>query len=193
MYTCKTCATAGTRTNFELGAALFTFDPPTVSPLPVSRLGGHWEAGLQPLSAALLRRTGGDETSLQDLCPPGGHGSPLGRGREDTPGDTAINIAAEEWVPGHWLARKCLKVFRSNLHLANASTKPKPNTPPFADALSTRNLEVMCTTLKIIQQLVMSSDLVGPALVPFYRQLLPMFNAFKVKNCRYSTKLDYFQ
>lgn len=31
----------------------------------------------------------------------------------------------------------------------------------------------------------MSSDLVGPALVPFYRQLLPMFNAFKVKNCRY--------
>lgn len=52
----------------------------------------------------------------------------------------------------------------------------------FTDALSTRNLEVMCTTLKIIQQLVMSSDMVGPALVPFYRQLLPMFNAFKVKN-----------
>ncbi|KAH8301831.1 hypothetical protein KR059_012522, partial [Drosophila kikkawai] len=56
---------------------------------------------------------------------------------------------------------------------------------PLKNALSTRNLEVMCTTLKIIQQLVMSSDLVGPALVPFYRQLLPMFNAFKVKNCRY--------
>ncbi|XP_017013911.1 parkin coregulated gene protein homolog isoform X3 [Drosophila takahashii] len=54
---------------------------------------------------------------------------------------------------------------------------------PLKNALSTRNLEVMCTTLKIIQQLVMSSDLVGPALVPFYRQLLPMFNAFKVKNC----------
>lgn len=35
----------------------------------------------------------------------------------------------------------------------------------------------------------MSSDLVGPALVPFYRQLLPMFNAFKVKNC----KLYYFK
>lgn len=54
---------------------------------------------------------------------------------------------------------------------------------PFADALNTKSLEVMCVTLKILQQLVMSSDLVGPALVPFYRQLLPMFNAFKVKNC----------
>lgn len=54
----------------------------------------------------------------------------------------------------------------------------------FADALSTRNMEVMCTTLKIIQQLVTSSDLVGPALVPFYRQLLPMFNKYKIKNCK---------
>lgn len=52
------------------------------------------------------------------------------------------------------------------------------------DALNTQNLSVMCETLKIIQQLVMSSDLVGPALVPFYRQLLPMFNIFKVKNRR---------
>lgn len=37
----------------------------------------------------------------------------------------------------------------------------------------------MCVTLKIIQQMVMASDLVGPGLVPFYRQLLPMFNAYK--------------
>lgn len=43
-------------------------------------------------------------------------------------------------------------------------------------------MEVMCVTLKIIQQLVMSSDLIGPALVPFYRQLLPKFNAYKVRN-----------
>lgn len=52
------------------------------------------------------------------------------------------------------------------------------------DALGTKNLEVMCTTLKIIQQLVLSSDQVGPALVPFYRQLLPLFNAYKIKNCK---------
>lgn len=42
----------------------------------------------------------------------------------------------------------------------------------------------MCVTLKIIQQLVMSHELVGPGLVPFYRQLLPMFNAYKVKNSK---------
>ncbi|XP_055597365.1 parkin coregulated gene protein isoform X2 [Uranotaenia lowii] len=53
---------------------------------------------------------------------------------------------------------------------------------PIKNALNTRNVEVMCVTLRIIQQLVMASDLIGPALVPFYRQLLPMFNAYKVKN-----------
>lgn len=47
-------------------------------------------------------------------------------------------------------------------------------------ALNTKNKEVMCVTLKIIQQMVMASDdRVGPGLVPFYRQLLPMFNAYK--------------
>ncbi|XP_013118495.1 parkin coregulated gene protein homolog [Stomoxys calcitrans] len=64
---------------------------------------------------------------------------------------------------------------------------------PLKNALSTKNLEVMCTTLKIIQQLVLSSDLVGPALVPFYRQLLPMFNAFKVKNLNCGDEIDYAQ
>lgn len=49
----------------------------------------------------------------------------------------------------------------------------------------------MCTTLKIIQQLVMASDMVGPALVPFYRQLLPMFNAFKVKNRKFKIQRIY--
>lgn len=38
----------------------------------------------------------------------------------------------------------------------------------------------MCVTLQIIQEMVKQSDLVGPALVPFYRQLLPMFNAYKL-------------
>ncbi|XP_019895397.1 parkin coregulated gene protein [Musca domestica] len=64
---------------------------------------------------------------------------------------------------------------------------------PLKNALSTKNLEVMCTTLKIIQQLVLSSDQVGPALVPFYRQLLPMFNAYKVKNLNCGDEIDYAQ
>lgn len=52
------------------------------------------------------------------------------------------------------------------------------------DALNTRNIEIMCVTMKIIQLIVMSSDYAGQALVPFYRQLLPMLNVFKGKNCK---------
>lgn len=46
-------------------------------------------------------------------------------------------------------------------------------------ALNSKNKEIICVTLRIIQHMVMSSDLVGPGLVPFYRQLLPMFNKYK--------------
>ncbi len=52
------------------------------------------------------------------------------------------------------------------------------------DALNTRNHKVICTTLKILQQLVMSADMVGEALVPYYRQILPIFNLFKNWNCK---------
>lgn len=48
-----------------------------------------------------------------------------------------------------------------------------------SDALNTRNRQVMCTTLKVLQQLVLSADMVGEALVPYYRQILPIFNIFK--------------
>jgi hypothetical protein len=51
------------------------------------------------------------------------------------------------------------------------------------DALNTRNHKVICTTLKILQQLVMSADMIGEALVPYYRQILPIFNLFKNWNC----------
>jgi len=54
----------------------------------------------------------------------------------------------------------------------------------FLDALNTRNHKVICTTLKILQQLVMSADMVGEALVPYYRQILPIFNLFKNWNCK---------
>lgn len=53
---------------------------------------------------------------------------------------------------------------------------------PIKNALNTKNIEVMCTVLRIIQQLVNASDLIGPGLVPFYRQLLPVFNAYKIRN-----------
>jgi hypothetical protein len=45
-----------------------------------------------------------------------------------------------------------------------------------------RNVQVMCTTLKVLQHLVVSADMVGEALVPYYRQILPVLNIFINKN-----------
>lgn len=42
----------------------------------------------------------------------------------------------------------------------------------------------MCKTLKKIQKLVLSADMVGEALVPYYRQILPVFNLFKNKKSK---------
>ncbi|KAI9145586.1 parkin co-regulated protein [Paraphysoderma sedebokerense] len=53
---------------------------------------------------------------------------------------------------------------------------------PIKRALNTRNPQVICTTLKVLQHLVESADQVGEALVPYYRQILPIFNLFKNKN-----------
>lgn len=40
-------------------------------------------------------------------------------------------------------------------------------------------MQVMCITLQLLQKLVCSADLVGEALVPYYRQILPIFNLYK--------------
>lgn len=53
---------------------------------------------------------------------------------------------------------------------------------PLKQALNTKNLTVVVTTLKVIQHVVECADLVGEALVPYYRQILPVFNLFKNKN-----------
>ena len=49
-------------------------------------------------------------------------------------------------------------------------------------ALNTRDASIMCRTLKSLQLLVKSGEYIGQALVPYYRQLLPIFNIFKAKN-----------
>jgi hypothetical protein len=45
-------------------------------------------------------------------------------------------------------------------------------------------------TLKILQALVSCSDTIGEALVPYYRQILPVFNLF---NKNLGDKIDYSQ
>lgn len=53
---------------------------------------------------------------------------------------------------------------------------------PIKTALNCRDAEVIATTLHILQQLVTCSDTIGEALVPYYRQILPIMNLFKTKN-----------
>ncbi|XP_056422774.1 parkin coregulated gene protein isoform X2 [Hyla sarda] len=50
---------------------------------------------------------------------------------------------------------------------------------PIKNALNIRNRQVICTTLKVLQHLVVSAEMVGEALVPYYRQILPILNIFK--------------
>ena len=51
----------------------------------------------------------------------------------------------------------------------------------------------MGTTLKVLQKLVRSAELVGQALVPYYRQILPILNIFKNYNLNSGDGIDYSQ
>eukprot|EP00913_Durusdinium_trenchii_P017871 g16793.t2 len=64
---------------------------------------------------------------------------------------------------------------------------------PIKTALNTRDAEVINTTLKVLQALVLSGEMIGEALVPYYRQILPIFSIFK--QCCPSTfdQIDYAQ
>lgn len=54
-------------------------------------------------------------------------------------------------------------------------------------------LQVLCKTLKVLQHLVVSADMVGEALVPYYRQILPILNIFINKNLNLGDGIDYGQ
>jgi len=64
---------------------------------------------------------------------------------------------------------------------------------PLKNALNTRDTEIISITLKVIQKLVTSSTLAGEALVPYYRQLLPIFNLYRNFNRNIGDKIDYNQ
>lgn len=64
---------------------------------------------------------------------------------------------------------------------------------PIKTALNTRDPEIICTMLKVIQQLVASNEMVGEALVPYYRQILPVFNLFKNFNTNSGDAIEYSQ
>eukprot|EP01064_Diplonema_japonicum_P028725 TRINITY_DN447_c0_g2_i1.p1 TRINITY_DN447_c0_g2~~TRINITY_DN447_c0_g2_i1.p1 ORF type:complete len:291 (+),score=53.87 TRINITY_DN447_c0_g2_i1:59-931(+) len=81
--------------------------------------------------------------------------------------------------------------------LEKGGSKILPTIPqliiPIKTALNTRDPEIICTMLKVLQQLVVSGELIGEALVPYYRQILPVCNLFKSKNRNTGDEIDYGQ
>nr|XP_033795024.1 parkin coregulated gene protein isoform X2 [Geotrypetes seraphini] len=88
---------------------------------------------------------------------------------------------------------------RQGIHdmLEHGGNKILPVVPqliiPIKNALNLRNHHVMCITLKVLQHLIVSADLVGEALVPYYRQILPILNLFKNMNVNTGDGIDYSQ
>jgi len=64
---------------------------------------------------------------------------------------------------------------------------------PIKTALNTRNPVVMATMLKILQALVKCGGMIGEALVPYYRQMLPVMNIFKNNNANMGDSMEYSQ
>eukprot|EP00928_Gymnodinium_smaydae_P034312 TRINITY_DN2434_c0_g1_i1.p1 TRINITY_DN2434_c0_g1~~TRINITY_DN2434_c0_g1_i1.p1 ORF type:complete len:377 (+),score=55.21 TRINITY_DN2434_c0_g1_i1:84-1133(+) len=81
--------------------------------------------------------------------------------------------------------------------LAQGGSKILPVVPqliiPVKKALNTRDAEVIMTTLKVLQALILSGELIGEAMVPYYRQLLPVFNIFKNNIPSTGDGIDYGQ
>jgi hypothetical protein len=57
--------------------------------------------------------------------------------------------------------------------LDNGGAKILPVIPqliiPIKTALNTRDADIICVVLKVLQRLVTSADMIGEALVPYYR------------------------
>eukprot|EP00700_Malawimonas_jakobiformis_P003363 EC726054.1.p1 GENE.EC726054.1~~EC726054.1.p1 ORF type:complete len:220 (+),score=56.87 EC726054.1:29-688(+) len=98
----------------------------------------------------------------------------------------------EKREPYKFLAREGV----SNL-LEHGGSKILPCIPqliiPIKKALNTRDPEILCTVLQVLQQLVLSGEMIGEALVPYFRQILPIFNLFKGKNTNTGDGIDYGQ
>jgi hypothetical protein len=64
---------------------------------------------------------------------------------------------------------------------------------PIKTALNTRDPELMTTMMKVLIQLVLSGEMIGEALVPYYRQILPIFNIYKNQNMNIGHQMEYGQ
>ncbi|CAL6004335.1 Parkin_co-regulated protein [Hexamita inflata] len=64
---------------------------------------------------------------------------------------------------------------------------------PIKAALDTRDELIIAKVLRAIQLLLNADPLVGPALVPYYRNILPVINIFFSKNVNIGDKIYYGQ
>ena len=64
---------------------------------------------------------------------------------------------------------------------------------PIKNALQTKVTDTVVRTLRKIQLLVKSSDAVAEALVPYYRQILPVMNLLRHRNKNLGDGIDYSQ
>ncbi|XP_037030235.1 parkin coregulated gene protein homolog [Bradysia coprophila] len=86
---------------------------------------------------------------------------------------------------------------RSGIHemLVVGGDKVLPVVPqlifPIKRALNTRDPDIVVATLQAIQELITTSPAVGQALVPYYRQILPIFNLMREVNVNIGDKIDF--
>uniref|UniRef100_A0A336MLG6 CSON001797 protein n=1 Tax=Culicoides sonorensis TaxID=179676 RepID=A0A336MLG6_CULSO len=64
---------------------------------------------------------------------------------------------------------------------------------PTKKALNTKNPCCLIPTMRALQQLVMSGPCIGQALVPYYRQILPILNLFRDCNVSIGDEVDFHQ
>ena len=98
----------------------------------------------------------------------------------------------EKEEPYHFLAHQGTAEL-----LAHAGDRVVPVIPqlimPMKTNLSTRDPSIMCAQMRVLQNLVRAAPLAGRALVPYYRQLLQVFNLFITKRVNVGDAFDYGQ
>ncbi|CAG5099012.1 Oidioi.mRNA.OKI2018_I69.XSR.g16172.t1.cds [Oikopleura dioica] len=112
----------------------------------------------------------------------------------DTKGNRiAWKVEIEKLDYHHYLPLFLMGFARQNIPMSFSRDKESTICLNTVNALNTRDRSVICTTLKILQHLVVAGDMVGEALVPYYRQILPVLNLFKNANANRGDAIDYSQ
>lgn len=64
---------------------------------------------------------------------------------------------------------------------------------PMKTALNTRDVDIIILVCKFLEKLLTAHAEIGKYLVPYYRQILPIFNIFKTSNVNIGHKIEYNQ